>query len=143
MGVSFISTMNTSASLLSAATTHSMPILCGVSNLNDCKLALEHHASALKFYPTSKVSPRELESILSNLSKENGVPTTFTTFVAGSVTIELLEPYWNAGATHFAVGFDLDKLSAETIVQKIREYQHRIERIKVEKSGLPCVVQCQ
>jgi len=138
--------MHTAANLISVANQLSVPILCGVSSEKDVMLALQSGADALKFYPSSSVSPEELKYIANKFSFNASLPV----FVAGSVKANTFKAYLDAGATHFAIGFDLKISSADSIMKKLetldtylaeaksnQEYQSFLNLIKNQPSHNP------
>lgn len=115
-------------SLLHCATKLDLPVLCGVSSIQESLLALQGGASALKFYPASKVNPNELNRILEYLRNDASTSTILSNtpiIVAGGVREVDFDAYLKAGATGFALGFDCQKVSLDCIPAIVsRSVQH-------------------
>ena len=122
LGVDFISTTQYHPSVLQQANSHNIPVLCGVSSYEDAYNALLYGAEALKFYPSSAVSPAQLADILQRLHHtssdlstrlyyKKSILTTIPIVVAGGVTESMMSEYIAVGATNFCVGYDCSNIS--------------------------------
>ena len=111
LGVDYISTRVCEKSLVKAALAESLPIMTGVSSIEEAVHALQWGSTALKFYPSSTVPPRKLKAIVKALHATYGSQyiAKVPMIVAGGVTEADLTHYLSAGATGFAVGFDCNK----------------------------------
>lgn len=111
LGVDYISTKVCEKSLVKAALAVDLPIMTGVSSVEEAMQALQWGSTALKFYPSSAVPPRKLKAILKALRATYGSQyiAEIPVIVAGGVTEADLTPYLSAGATGFAVGFDCNE----------------------------------
>jgi 2-keto-3-deoxy-6-phosphogluconate aldolase len=120
-GASFISTKITSEEIISSAKSHNLPILSGVLTENDCRNALHYKADALKFYPSSKISPSEFGKLVSSLNIDRSITPLF---MSGSVEIIDLENYlkFGGGVTNFAIGFDLSVMDFDTVERRLNAY---------------------
>ena len=109
-----------------------MPILCGVSTLQEAKQALLWGAEALKFYPATEFRPKVLAEIISELKKSDEYINSGVSdlIVAGSVMEIDYYSYIEAGATNFAIGFDCIKLSPRQIKLKLEELNKLYKSIK-------------
>jgi len=88
-----------------------IPVLCGTSTLSGASRALALGAFALKFFPTSAVSPDYIRAVRPKL--DPAIPV----FIAGGVTAKSMMEYGYAGASHFCVGFDCGALSPNQIAR--------------------------
>ena len=123
LGVDFISTTQYHPSVLQQANSHNIPVLCGVSSYEDAYNALLYGAEALKFYPSSAVSPAQLAVILHRLHHTSSdLPTilldkksimmgNIPIVVAGGVTESMMSEYIAVGATNFCVGYDCSNIT--------------------------------
>lgn len=121
LGASFISTVFTTPRMSELSSSLDIPLLAGVSTLEEAVSAAEGGATALKFYPASAVSPAQLEAICTRLNE--GMPR----LVAGGVSPVSMQEYLRAGADGFAVGLDCRGLSAKDMVAKLEAYATNIK----------------
>jgi 2-keto-3-deoxy-6-phosphogluconate aldolase len=122
-GALFVSTMFNSKSLIDQTKKCDMPILCGVSTLEEAKQSLLWGAEALKFYPASDVKPKALANIINCLKIDGSLAESNVTdiIVAGGVSEADFGEYVAAGATNFAIGFDCKKMTPRQISLKLKE----------------------
>ncbi len=119
LGVQFISTIEFNEQVLESSRRFDIPIICGVQSYNTAYRASVMGALALKFYPTNIVSPSLLETILCELSSKSKP----VVMVAGGVTRDMIRDYIQAGASHFCIGYDCNRLSPSDIQKSIRDYE--------------------
>lgn len=130
LGVDYISTMSYSSVLVREASRCNLPIMSGCIDIDSAMQALKDGATALKFYPASAVSSRQLKAILKALRATFGsqciarLPVT----VAGGITEADLPSYLSAGATGFAVGFDCEDPELE---RKLHSFHTRSKMAKL------------
>lgn len=137
-GVDYISTTHFNLEVLATAVNSNLPVLCGVSNLEDSVNALKLGAKALKFYPATKISPSELSIIIKGLrdylsgtseflESECYLPQSklglngfdLPIFVAGGITESTKTSYLKAGATNFCVGYNCSSLMTFSTLSQI------------------------
>ena len=123
LGVDYISTRYPEESLVKAAVEENLPILTGVSSVEEAVKALQWGSTALKFYPSSAVPPRKIKAIINALKTTYGSQyiAKVPMIVAGGVTEADLSPYLSAGATGFAVGFNCEK-SLEALQSNLEHF---------------------
>ena len=111
-----------------------MPILCGVSTLDEARQALVWGAEALKFYPATAISPLALKDILGELRRDGAFLNGYVTdiIVAGGVSETDFGPYIAAGATNFAMGFDCKTMTPSQIRMKLKGFNKLLLQIKRE-----------
>ena len=140
-GAAFVSTMFNAEALHAAATAHSMPILCGVTSHRESSTALVWGADALKFYPSTAISPAQLRDVLQRLTDTNrdcafgkgpgGELPLGADFVdvvvAGGVREEDFASYVAAGANGFAIGLDCKLMTPKQMRQKLKELKTMYE----------------
>lgn len=109
-----------------------MPILCGVSTLEEAKQSLLWGAEALKFYPASNIKPKALADIVNGLVNDGLLAASSITdiIVAGSVSEADFGEYIAAGATNFAIGFDCKKTTPRQISLKLKELNKLFASVK-------------
>ena len=109
-----------------------MPILCGVSTLDEAKKSLLWGAEALKFYPASGVKPKALADIINDLKKDGSLAESNVTdiIVAGGVSEADFGEYIAAGATNFAIGFDCKKITPRQISMKLKELNKLFDSVR-------------
>jgi 2-keto-3-deoxy-6-phosphogluconate aldolase len=107
-GAVFVSTVFTTQTLARTARELDVPLLAGVASLAEAEQALVCGAKALKFYPSSLVTPLQLHDILGRLwgCGLEKVPV----YVAGGVRVRDMADYRAAGADGFAIGIDCSDL---------------------------------
>lgn len=104
LDVGFISTTYLSPTLVAHAHKYNISVLCGVSSASEAAEAIQNNVQALKFYPSNKISPMELKSILRSLHESRMLKPTVPITVAGGVLSQSIESYTLAGAQGFAIG---------------------------------------
>jgi 2-keto-3-deoxy-6-phosphogluconate aldolase len=131
-GALFVSTMFNSRSLIEQTKKCDMPILCGVSTLDEAKQSLLWGAEALKFYPASNVKPKALADIMNCLKNDGSLAANDVTeiIVAGGVSEADFGEYIAAGATNFAIGFDCKKLTPRQIRLKLIDLNKLFASVK-------------
>lgn len=99
-----------------------MPILCGVSTLEEAKQSLLWGAEALKIYPASEIRPKALAEMINSLKNDGSLGASNVTdiIVAGAVAEADFGEYIAAGATNFAIGFDCKKITPRQIGLKLK-----------------------
>jgi len=145
-GAQFVSTMFNAEALHAAATTLSLPILCGVLSHREASTALTLGADALKFYPSTSISPAQLRNTLQRLAETNpdcyfgNVPAKtppgavagtgagagagadyVDVYVAGGVREADFAAYVAAGANGFAIGLDCKLITPKQMREKLKE----------------------
>ena len=136
LGAHFISTMFCSADLIKTANDQNLSILCGVSNLNDARRALQYGAHALKFFTVDDVPPLLLSTITETLRNEGLLITAdgvkVDTFVAGGVQEKHLNSYLSISPslTGFVVGFDCQQLPPIQIRKQLKEMNKLIKELR-------------
>jgi 2-dehydro-3-deoxyphosphogalactonate aldolase len=119
----FISTTFLSPSLVAYAHNHGVSVLCGVSSALEAIDAIKQNVQALKFYPSSKVSPQELKGILQSIQEKCLLRDDLPITVAGGVLPEHLPPYRLAGTHSFAIGVSCAHIeSAAQLQAKLEPY---------------------
>ena len=134
-GALFVSTMFNSKALIMQSKKLELPILCGVSTLDEARQALLWGANALKFYPATEIKPRALQDILEELRSDGTLAKSNVTdiIVAGSVLEADFSPYIAAGATNFAMGFDCKKMTPIQIRTKLKDFNKLLQQTKRER----------
>ena len=115
--------MFNSKALITESKKLDMPILCGVSSLDEARQALICGAEALKIYPAPAVRPDALAAMINDLKNDGTLQASNVTdiIVAGSVSQDDFGAYLVAGATNFAIGFDCQKMTPRQIGLRIKE----------------------
>ena len=131
-GALFISTMFNSKALITESKKLDMPILCGVSSLDEARQAMVWGAEALKIYPATAVKPDALEAMIYELKNDGTLIMNNVTdiIVAGGVSQEDFGAYLAAGATNFAIGFDCEKITPRQIGLRIKELTKAFNSVK-------------
>jgi 2-keto-3-deoxy-6-phosphogluconate aldolase len=123
-----------------------LEILCGVSGYEDAKDALLQGANGLKFYPSHRIRPDELRSIIQKLRAEGLLPSgtqsiigttnsylnlhqsnSVPILVSGGVDTHNIGDYLRAGATGFAIGVDYHHSNRKKSLQKFALLQSEVE----------------
>jgi 2-keto-3-deoxy-6-phosphogluconate aldolase len=117
-GVNFLSTTHTIPLVHKAAERHHLPVLAGVYSLQDCQMASDLGASALKIFPVSTMSMNKFQH-LTNALKQDEKLGLLPIIVSGGVKPEDCGQYINAGASNVAIGFDLSKLSLDDVERSL------------------------
>lgn len=142
-GATFISTMFNAEAMLVEAQRCELPVLCGVSTYQDARTALDMGADALKFYPSTNISPAQLSSTVHMLISDGdytfqnteSLPTVADNFidvyVAGSVKDADFAEYMKAGANGFALGFDCQQLPPKQIRQRLKDVSSLYSSLKL------------
>ena len=129
-GAEFISTTFNAESLLIEAKRLDMPILCGTLTYSEAKASLDMGADALKFYPSTQISPTALRDVIQQLTADGtyhfgvvpeGEHSTFRdVYVAGGVQETDFASYMKAGANGFAIGFDCKSMTPKAMQKQLK-----------------------
>lgn len=124
--------MFNSKALITESKRLDMPILCGVSSLDEARQALIWGAEALKIYPAPAVKPDALAVMINELKNDGTLLASNVTdiIVAGSVSEDDFCAYIAAGATNFAIGFDCQKMTPRQIGLRIKELTKAFNSVK-------------
>ena len=139
-GAEFISTTFNAESLLVEAKRLDLPILCGALTYSEAKASLAMGADALKFYPSTHISPLELREVLQQLTTDGtyhlgAVPIDDQrmyrdVYVAGGVKETDFASYMKSGANGFAIGFDCKLMTPAAIRKQLKELTTQWEEVK-------------
>ena len=139
-GAEFISTTFNAESLLTEAKRLDMPILCGTLTYSESKASLIMGADALKFYPSTHISPTALRDVLQRLTADGtynfgvvpvGDQTMFRdVYVAGGVKETDFASYMKSGANGFAIGFDCKLMTPKAIQKQLKELSTQWVEVK-------------
>eukprot|EP01038_Epipyxis_sp_PR26KG_P015780 gene15780-21371_t len=131
-GVDFISSMNYSQELVQSSIQMNLPLLCGVNNIEQCYNAIDSKVSALKLYPSSCFTPNQAIQIFDEVRMRSSIPF----YLAGGISLENIDKYYSVGLTHFAIGFDLNKLSLTEVEYNLNRYEELLTKSRANRKWL-------
>lgn len=149
LGTNFVSTMYLCKPIMVLARQHHMCVLAGVQTLSDAQEAITYGASALKFFPSTNISPENLRDIIDKLnthdSSHNLLDTTdaqdndkrLSLYIAGGIKPHDCDNYISSGATGFAVGIDCKQSMIEVRASLVSYMESLTTSFSPESKQIP------
>jgi 2-dehydro-3-deoxyphosphogalactonate aldolase len=108
------------------AKAHGLAALPGFATPSEAFAGLRAGADALKLFPAEANPPAVLKALRAVLPKDTPV------LPVGSITVDNMAAYWNAGAGGFGLGSSLYKAgaSAEEVAQSAVRFKAAIDRLR-------------
>ena len=108
------------------AKAHGLAALPGFATPSEAFAGLRAGADALKLFPAEANPPAVLKALRAVLPKDTPV------LPVGSITVDNMAAYWNAGASGFGLGSSLYKsgASAEEVAQSAVRFKAAIDRLR-------------
>lgn len=108
------------------AKAHGLAALPGFATPSEAFAGLRAGADALKLFPAEANPPAVLKALRAVLPKDTPV------LPVGSITVDNMAAYWNAGANGFGLGSSLYKAgaSAEEVAQSAVRFKAAIDRLR-------------
>ena len=108
------------------AKAHGLATLPGFATPSEAFAGLRAGADALKLFPAEANPPAVLKALRAVLPKDTPV------LPVGSITVDNMAAYWNAGANGFGLGSSLYKAgaSAEEVAQSAVRFKAAIDRLR-------------